>query len=98
METSNHLSILSETIAAHARKLADQEWNNEYRTILSQIFKNANLSDTVSIDGREVPVESIVKAIREAFIRGRAKELTAKLTDQIIQSAFKTVLDEEQTP
>lgn len=47
-------------------------------------------------DDREIPLESISKAIREAFLAARTKGLTAKLTDQIIQAAFKRVLDEEQ--
>jgi hypothetical protein len=96
MEKSDHLSILTETIATHARKLAHEEWDKEYRSVLSQLLKNAGLSDTLAVDGREIPVESITKAIREAFLASRAKELTAKLTDQIIQAAFKKVLDAEQ--
>jgi len=99
MEASDHpdhLSILTETITAHARKIAHEEWDKEYRTFLSQIFKSANISDTLNVDNREIPVESITKAVRESFLRARAKELTAKLTDQIVQAAFKKILDEEQ--
>jgi cytidylate kinase len=97
MEESERLSILEVTVATHARKVAHTEWDKEYRDVLSQIIQNAGLSDTIAVDGREIPVEAITKAIREAFLTTRAKELTAKLTDQIVQAAFKKVLDEEQT-
>ena len=67
------------------------------RLLGPSLVKNAGLSDTLAIDGREIPVESITKAIREAFLGSRAKQLTAKLTDSIVQTAFKKVVDEEQT-
>jgi len=75
MEASNCLSILTQTIATHARKLAHEEWDQEYRSVLSQLVENAGLSDTLSVDGREIPIESIIKAIREAFLASRAKIL-----------------------
>jgi translation elongation factor EF-G len=97
MDPSENLSLLSTTIATHARKIAHEEWEKEHGSFLSQILKNAGATDTLSVDGREIPVESIKKAIRDAFLQSRSKELAAKLTDQVIQSAFKKVLDEEQS-
>jgi len=95
MDSDDHLSLLSETISTHAKKLAHEEWEKEYGSVLSQIFKNAGIPDTLNIDGREIPVESVEKVIREAFLQASTKKLTAKLTDQIVQAAFKKVMDEE---
>ena len=47
------LAVLSRTIAAHAKQLADDEWRNEHAQILSDILGNFGITDTLSIDGRE---------------------------------------------
>jgi|GraSoi_2013_80cm_1033760.scaffolds.fasta_scaffold59588_1 hypothetical protein len=47
------LAVLSRTIAAHAKQLADDEWRNEHAQILSEILGNSGITDTLSIDGRE---------------------------------------------
>ena len=35
------LAVLSRTIAAHAKQLADEEWRNEHAQILSEILGNS---------------------------------------------------------
>ena len=89
------LAVLSQTIAMHAKQLADNEWRSEYAKILSEILSNAGITDTLSIDGRELPIESLTKAIREKFLSHRAKELMQKLTNQVVAAAFKKVTEEE---
>ena len=89
------LVVLSQTIAMHAKQFADNEWRNEYAKSLSEIFSHSGIKDTLSIDGREVPVESITKAVRESFLAHRTKKLMQKLTDQVVTAAFKKVIEEE---
>ena len=64
--------------------------------MLSQLLKNAGITDTLSVDSREIAVESVIKAIREAFLGSRAKALTTKLSDQVVQAAFRKVMDQEE--
>ena len=89
------LAVLSQTIAAHAKQLADDEWRNEHAQILSEILANSGITDTLSIDGREIPIESVTKAIRESFLAHRSKQLIQKLTDKVVTAAFKKVTEEE---
>jgi hypothetical protein len=89
------LGVLSRTIAAHAKQLADDEWRNEHAQILSDILGNSGITDTLSIDGREIPIESVIKAIRESFLAHRSKQLVQKLTDQVVTAAFKKVTEKE---
>jgi hypothetical protein len=78
-----------------AKQLADDEWRNEHAQILSEILANSGITDTLSIDGREVPIESVIKAIRESFLAHRSKQLIQKLTDKVVTAAFKKVTEEE---
>ena len=89
------LAVLSQTIATHAKQLADNEWRNEYAKILSEILSNSDITDTLSIDGRELPIESLTKAIREKFLSHPTKELMQKLSNQVVAAAFKKVTEEE---
>ena len=89
------IAVLSQTIATHAKQLADTEWRNEYAKILSEIIKNSGFKDTILIDGREVPIESVTKAIRDSFLAHRSKQLIQKLSDQVVTAAFKKVMEDE---
>jgi hypothetical protein len=62
----------SDTIASEALEWAYEEWDEQEPT-LAQIFQSAAITDTLSIDGREIPIESIMRAIRERFLRTRTK-------------------------
>ena len=77
------------------QQLADDEWRNEHAQILSEILANSGITDTLSIYGREVPIESVIKAIRESFLAHRSKQLIQKLTDKVVTAAFKKVTEEE---
>jgi hypothetical protein len=80
-------------------KVAYEEWTSEHGNILAEILKNAGLSKpgaTLEVDGRPIPIESITKAVREEFLKARVAELMPKLTDSVVKSAFKKVIDEEQ--
>ena len=94
----DHLAILSQTIADHARKLAYEEWESEHGNVLEEILRNSGLKNgsTLDVDGRPIPIESIVKALREEFLKARVAQLVPKLTDSVVRSAFKKVIDEEQ--
>ena len=96
MSAEDKLNILAETIAAHARKMAHKEWENEYREALANILSNAKVSDVLSVDGRPIPVESLIKAIREEFLRNRTQQLMQGLTEKIVQGAFRQIIDEEE--
>lgn len=62
----DHLAILSQTIADHARKLAHEEWTTEYSEFWQQILAAAGLTtksgtSTLDVDGHAIPIESITK-------------------------------------
>jgi hypothetical protein len=95
----DQLTILSQTIADHARKLAYEEWENEHGRFWKQILSNAGLgaSGTIlEVDGRTIPIESISKALREEFLKTRVAQLVPKITQSVVEAAFKKVIDEEE--
>jgi hypothetical protein len=100
------LEILSATIQAHAREQAHKEWAGEHRAVLMQILVCAGLAKeksndlhtfeaTLNIDGREIPIEAIVKALHEHFLARRTSALTQKIADQVVRTAARKVVDEE---
>ena len=94
----DHLAILSQTIADHARKLAYEEWTTEYSEFWQQILTSAGLTKstkaTLEVDGHAIPIESITKALREEFLKVRVAQLIPKLTDSVVETAFKKVVNE----
>lgn len=98
MISSDQLQILSETIITHARKIAYEEWNDEHWPILGQIVSNATLNGkaTLTLEGREVPFEVIMHAIRDRFLDARAKALTMGLAEQVVSTAFKKIIEKQQ--
>jgi hypothetical protein len=97
INSEDHLQLLSETIATHARKIAHEEWDTEHWPLLGEILKNAGLSDkaTLTVEEREVPIELITRAIRERFLAARTKALMAGLAEQVVSAAFKKVMEKE---
>jgi hypothetical protein len=95
----DHLAILSQTIADHARKLAYEEWTTEYSEFWQQILTTAGLNksetSTLEVDGHAIPIESITKALREEFLKVRVAQLIPKLTDSVVETAFKKVVNDE---
>ena len=99
------LEILSATIDAHAGEQAHKEWAQEHRTVLMQILVCASLAKesdnlytvegTLNVDGREIPTEAIVKALHEHFLARRTSALTQKTADQVVRTAARKVVDEE---
>ena len=85
-------------MADHARKVAYEEWKSEHGNFLEQILGNAGLKNgsTLEVDGRPIPIESIVKALREEFLKTRVAQLVPKLTESVVENAFKKVIHEEQ--
>jgi hypothetical protein len=95
----DRLAILSQTIADHARKVAYEEWENEHGNFRNEILSNARLAktgSTLEVDGREIPIESITKALREEFLKTRVAQLVPKLTDSVVKTAFKKVIEGEK--
>jgi hypothetical protein len=93
---SEELSVLSQTIQAHARKVAREEWNDEHSEPLKEILKNAGIEDILFVDGRGIPIESIIRAIREAFLEKRSRDLTQGLSNRIVAEAFKKIIQDEK--
>jgi hypothetical protein len=97
----DHLAILSQTIADHARKIAFQEWISEYGEFWQQILTSAGLTisgtSTLEVDGHAIPIESITKALRQEFLKVRVAQLIPKLTDSVVETAFKKVATDEQS-
>ena len=87
----DQLSILSQTIQAHARKVAHEEWNQEHLPALKATFDAAGLTDTLRLQEREVPIEAVYRAIRDAFLEGRGKALQEGLCRQLVSEAFKKI-------
>ena len=106
---SKNLGTLEKTIAAHAAMLADKEWNNEHKPILMNLWTHLELAfpiqggdltqvGTLEVDGREIPVESITKALHERFMERRKKTLAKKLTERLVADTGRSVLDDEDKP
>lgn len=95
----DHLAILSQTIADHARKVAYEEWETEHSDFWKQILSNAGLTksgSTLEVDGRTIPIEAITKALREEFLKARVAQLVPKITHSVVETAFKKVINEEE--
>ena len=50
---------------------------------------------TLNVDGREIPIEAIVKALHEQFLAKRTNALIQKITDQVVRTATRRVIDDE---
>jgi hypothetical protein len=97
----DRLAILSKTIADHACKLAYEEWENEHGEVWHEILSSAGLDtpeSTLDVDGHIIPIESITKAVRVEFLRVRSAQLESKLTQSVVEKAFKKVIDEDSNP
>jgi hypothetical protein len=96
----DQLSLLSKTIAAHAREVAGKEWNDEHRPVLLSILAHAGLGNLdegmLTLQDKEVPIKSIVTALHEEFLAARTKALTQALADKVVQTAMRTVGEEQQ--
>ena len=94
------LSLLSKTIAAHAREVAGKEWKDEHRPVLLSILAHAGLGNLdegmLTLQDKEVPIKSIVTALHEQFLAARTKALTQALADKVVQTAMRTVGEEQQ--
>jgi hypothetical protein len=66
--------------------LDDKEWNNEHKPILMNLWTHLELAfptqggaltqvGTLEVDGREIPVESITKALHERFMEPPEKDI-----------------------
>jgi hypothetical protein len=92
----DHLAILSKTISDHAHKAAQEEWSSEHSPLWNQIVRNSGLAtSTLLVDGRAIPIEAITKALREQFLKHRVAQLLPQLTQSVVETAFKKIIDEE---
>jgi hypothetical protein len=105
---NEELGALEATIVSHAAELADKEWRNEQRPVLFGIWENCGLATridnrsgdlvdpgTLTIDGREIPIEAITKALHEHFISHRKKALVQGLIRKLVEQAGRKIWDEE---
>jgi hypothetical protein len=91
----DQLSLLSKTIAAHAREVAGHEWLDEHRPVLLAILARAGLyrldDDMLGLQGKDIPIKTVVSAIHEQFLDVRTKELTQALANKVVETAMRTV-------
>ena len=68
---------MERTIREHALAAAWTEWEKEHRPVLGGVLADAGLGkeSVLEADGRLMPVEAIVRAIREEFLRVRVLAL-----------------------
>jgi hypothetical protein len=95
----DQLSLLSKTIAAHAREVAGKEWKDEHRPVLLSILAHAGLGNLdegmLTLQDKEVPIKSIVTALHEQFLQARTKALMEALANKVIESAMRAIPDEQ---
>jgi hypothetical protein len=95
----DQLSLLSRTIAAHAREAAGQEWTDEHRPVLLAILARAGLGNLdqgmLALQGKEVPIKTIVNALHEQFLQVRTKALMEGLANKVVKTAMRTVEEEK---
>ena len=93
----DQLSLLSKTIATHAREVAGKEWKDEHRPVLLSILAHAGLGNLdeglLTLQDKEVPIKSIVTALHEQFLQTRT---TQALAYKVAQPAMRTVGDEQK--
>jgi hypothetical protein len=60
----DQLSLLSKTIATHAREVAGKEWKDEHRPVLISILTHAGLGNLdegmLTLQDKEVPIKVIL--------------------------------------
>jgi hypothetical protein len=95
----DQLSLLSTTIAAHAREVAGKEWKDEHRPVLIAILTHAGLGNLdegmLTLQDKEVPIKVIVTALHEQFLQARTKVLMEALANKVIESAMRAIPDEQ---
>ena len=96
---NDQLSLLSKTIATHAREVAGREWTDEHRPVLISILTHAGLGNLdegmLTLQDKEVPIKVIVNALHEQFLQARTKVLMEALANKVIESAMRTIPDEQ---
>ena len=94
----DQLSLLSRTIATHAREVAGREWKDEHRPVLLSILTHAGLGNLdqgmLTLQDKEVPIKTVVNALHEQFLAARTKVLMEALAKKVIESAMQTIPDE----
>jgi hypothetical protein len=101
MSENDKLGDLSRTILEHAKSVARQEWETEHRQLLEQVLSNAGLSSmgesrsVLEIGAKVIPVEAVVFAIRERFLKVRVHALVEKASAAVVEQAFRKVEGEE---
>ena len=91
----DQLSLLSKTIATHAREVAGKEWKDEHRPVLISILTRAGLGNLdegmLMLQDKEVPIKVIVTALHEQFLQARLPTgANGGLgTNKVIESAMR---------
>jgi hypothetical protein len=84
------LSLLSKTIAAHAREVAGKEWKDEHRPVQISILTHAGLGHLdegmLTLQDKEVPIKVIVTALHEQFLQARTKALMEALANKWLKA------------
>jgi hypothetical protein len=95
----DELSLLSKTIATHAREVAGKEWQDEHRPVLLSILTQAKLGNLeegmLSVGDKDIPIKVIVAALHEQFLEVRTKALMQALANQVVATAMGKVTAED---
>jgi hypothetical protein len=98
--TDDQLSLLSKTIAAHARESANREWLNEHKPHLLLMLERAGAGDLdegmLTLHGKEIPIKAVVNALHDQFLAARTKALMQSIADQVVATAMRTITDEHK--
>jgi hypothetical protein len=86
------LATLPEVIAAHARKLAEEEWDQKYdhpMFSLSCAIGPVYEGDTILVDGHQVSPLAVEKALKDIFLEASTRKFITKLGEQIVAQAHQ---------
>jgi hypothetical protein len=79
--------------------VAGKEWKDEHRPVLISILAHAGLGNLdegmLTLQDKEVPIKVIVTALHDQFLAARTKVLAQALADKVVQTAMRTVGEEQ---
>lgn len=92
------LTILNQTILAHARELAGKEWLDIHKPSLIEFLTHAGLTEDLetamlSVTFGEVPVKAILRAMQQQFMDARTTVLAREIANEVVNQAKKSAFD-----
>jgi hypothetical protein len=94
----DHLAILSQTIADHARKLAHEEWKSEHGNFLEEILRNTVLNALLTTESVSLGTSCATLVFKNSSLKaftidsiGIGRSSTSR-----VDPFFNPLIDEEQ--